>query len=600
MPQPKPTKFEKVYVETPVDTDGDGKRDLIAVYIKRPLVSHPVPAVYVANPYMLHCNEDWYTLYDVNTNIKAYPTQDIDEKDIQYIYVPKTLEHRPIHGQADENTMPEPSPNQYECISDLYDHLIDRGYAAIFCGGLGTKGSDGITLTGSHEEILAFKSVIDWLNGNALAFTNREDGIQIKAHWCSGNVAMSARSYLGTMAIGVATTGVPGLKTIIPEAGISNWYEYYRHNGLTLPAMDWQGDDLDILALYCFSRALDPQDYPTIQSRFEKSQKQLQEQEDRESANYNRFWDERNYLKHVDNIQASIFVIQGLNDWNVKPDQGIRLFEAMQAQGKECMMLLHRGQHIYTYHLEGAPTLDLIDRWLDHYLKGIDNGIEKGPRIYVENNLDQKQWDTYTVWPPVKDRFFEFHHPEATFMDDLSLSVYDRKEKNTKAWLDQLVTEKNAFSYRLPVQSIQTTSLFSGRAKIRFRAKINQPTAILSAMLVDHGKQCRLTPELDGDENQHFVFKQEKNPSDYFVITRAWMNAQNRSCNYKKEAIDPDTFYTYEMEFVSNDYRIEAHHTLVLILYGMDVDQTQLPYTKTQITIEKDSIELFLPIKATD
>ena len=135
-------------METPVDTDGDGKRDLIAVYIKRPLVSHPVPVVYVANPYMLHCNEDWYTLYDVNTNIKAYPTQDIDEKDIQYIYVPKTLEHRPIHGQADENTMPEPSPNQYECISNLYDHLIDRGYAAIFCGGLGTKGSDGITLTG--------------------------------------------------------------------------------------------------------------------------------------------------------------------------------------------------------------------------------------------------------------------------------------------------------------------------------------------------------------------------------------------------------------------------------------------------------------------
>ena len=585
MPQPKPTKFEKVYVETPVDTDGDGKRDLIAVYIKRPLVSHPVPAVYVANPYMLHCNEDWYTLYDVNTNIKAYPTQDIDEKDIQYTYVPKVLDHRPIHGEVDENRMPEPTPDQYECISDLYDHLIDRGYAAVFSAGLGTKGSDGLTLTGSHEEILAFQSVIDWLNGNALAFTNREDGIQIN---------------LGTMAIGVATTGVPGLKTIIPEAGISNWYEYYRHNGLTLPAMDWQGDDLDILARYCFSRALDPQDYPTIQSRFEKSQKQLQEQEDRESANYNRFWDERNYLKHVDNIQASIFVIQGLNDWNVKPDQGIRLFEAMQAQGKECMMLLHRGQHIYTYHLEGAPTLDLIDRWLDHYLKGIDNGIEKGPRIYVENNLDQKQWDTYRSWPPVPNQSFILHHPEETFIDDLSLSVYDRKEKNTKAWLDQLVKEKNAFSYRLDLQSIEKESLFSGRAKIRFRAKINQPTAILSAMLVDHGKQCRLTPELDGDENQHFVFKQEKNPSDYFVITRAWMNAQNRSCNYKKEAIDPDTFYTYEMEFVSNDYRIEANHTLELILYGMDVDQTQLPYTKTQITIEKDSIELFLPIKATD
>lgn len=28
--------FEKVFVETPVDTDNDGKYDLIAVYIRRP------------------------------------------------------------------------------------------------------------------------------------------------------------------------------------------------------------------------------------------------------------------------------------------------------------------------------------------------------------------------------------------------------------------------------------------------------------------------------------------------------------------------------------------------------------------------------------
>ena len=71
------TVFEKVYVETPVDTDQDGKYDLIAVYIKRPVTEEKVPAVFVANPYMLHCNEDWYDLYDVNTEVKAYPTQNI-------------------------------------------------------------------------------------------------------------------------------------------------------------------------------------------------------------------------------------------------------------------------------------------------------------------------------------------------------------------------------------------------------------------------------------------------------------------------------------------------------------------------------------------
>lgn len=58
--------------------------------------------------------------------------------------------------------------------------------------------------------------------------------------------------------------------------------------------------------------------------------------------------------------------------------------------------------------------------------------------------------------------------------------------------------------------------------------ELTQPTAILSAMLVEKGKQVRLTPNLDGDENHSFVFKMEEKPSDYFMITRGWMNAQNR------------------------------------------------------------------------
>ena len=101
------TIFEKVYVETPVDTDEDGKYDLIAVYIKRPLIDEKVPAVFVANPYMLHCNEDWYELYDVNKNIKVYPTQNITESDI--LFVPRKQPVYPktkSQGEVKANTIP--------------------------------------------------------------------------------------------------------------------------------------------------------------------------------------------------------------------------------------------------------------------------------------------------------------------------------------------------------------------------------------------------------------------------------------------------------------------------------------------------------------
>ncbi len=593
------TLFEKVFVETPVDTDCDGQYDLIAVYIKRPLLNEKVPAMFVANPYMLHCNEDWYDLYDVNADIKAYPTQNITEEQITFI--PKDLPNYPKKQalkEVQENPMDEPDPSEYECISDLYAHLIERGYAAVFSGGLGTKGSQGITLTGSHEEILAFKSVIDWLNGRARAFTDLERNIEIKAHWCTGSVAMSARSYLGTMCIGVAATGVEGLKTILPEAGISNWYEYYRHNGLCLPAMDWQGDDIDILAKYCFSRALDLEDFKRIQPIFEQSQRRLQEGADRESGNYNQFWDERNYLKHADQIKASVFILQGLNDWNVKPDQGIRLFEKLQELNKDRMMLLHQGQHIYTYHLEGSPTLSLIDRWLDYYLKEIDTGIQNEARIHIESNVDQKDWMKENVWPPCSFKSYQMENQGIqSFMDDLSLTCYDRKKKNTQDWLNELVLKKNGYSLSFDLETLKKECRFAGRAKVSFKARIQAPTAILSAMIVEKGKQKRLTDILDGNENISFTFKEEQEESDYYVITRGWMNAQNRTNNFSKEAIDPETWYSYSFEFVSNDYTIRKGNTLSLILYGMDVDQTQLPYQKTKIEIDTESILLECPIQ---
>lgn len=592
------TIFEKVYVETPVDTDQDGKYDLIAVYIKRPVTEEKVPAVFVANPYMLHCNEDWYDLYDVNEDVKAYPTQNIKEEDI--LFVPKNDYNcvpRVTKGTANTNIIPEPDKSEYECISGLYDHLIERGYAGVFSAGLGTRGSEGLTLTGSHEEILAFKSVIDWLNGRVRAFTDRTSNIEIKASWCTGATAMSARSYLGTMCIGVAATGVEGLKTIIPEAGISNWYEYYRHNGLTLPAMDWQGDDIDILAKYCFSRALDSEDYEQIRPLFEASQKALAHGADRESGNYNQFWDERNYLKNADKIKASVFVIQGLNDWNVKPDQGIQLYEKLQEAGKDRMMLLHQGEHIYTYHLEGAPTLSLIDRWLDYYLKNIDTGIQNESKIYVESNVNQKRWMEENVWPP---KSLKSYHVEdtgiETIVDNLADTVYDREEKNTKEWLDELVMAENRHSISFNLGKMEKETRFAGRANVTFRARINQPTAILSAMLVEKGQQKRLTSEMDGDEHVSFCFKTESNPSEYYVITRGWMNAQNRSVNYSKEKIDADTWYTYSFDFVTNDYTIAEGHSLSLILYGMDVDQTQLPHAVTKIEIDTSSVVVRCPI----
>jgi len=60
---------------------------------------------------------------------------------------------------------------------------------------------------------------------------DRTGCVEIKADWSNGMVAMSGCSYGGTLPFEVATTGVEGLETIIPSAGIASWYDYTNAQG---------------------------------------------------------------------------------------------------------------------------------------------------------------------------------------------------------------------------------------------------------------------------------------------------------------------------------------------------------------------------------
>jgi predicted acyl esterase len=72
--------------------------------------------------------------------------------------------------------------------------------------------------------------VIDWLNGRNTARTG--DGTPVQATWTTGAVGMIGKSYDGTLANGVAATGVQGLRTIVPISAISSWYDYTRSGGV--------------------------------------------------------------------------------------------------------------------------------------------------------------------------------------------------------------------------------------------------------------------------------------------------------------------------------------------------------------------------------
>lgn len=51
---------------------------------------------------------------------------------------------------------------------------------------------------------------------------------------------------------------------------------------------------------------------------------------------------------------------------------------------------------------------------------------------------------------------------------NLSQTIYDRKQKNTKAWLDELVLTQNAHSLSFDLETMKENTRFAGRAKVSF------------------------------------------------------------------------------------------------------------------------------------
>ena len=94
----------------------------------------------------------------------------------------------------------------------------------------GTGNSTGCPMHGGPGDIESMKAVIDWLNGRRPGFD--KDGNAVTAPWHNGKAAMIGKSYDGTLANGVAATGVEGLSTIVPISAISQWYEYSRTGGI--------------------------------------------------------------------------------------------------------------------------------------------------------------------------------------------------------------------------------------------------------------------------------------------------------------------------------------------------------------------------------
>lgn len=478
-----------VYVESDYDMDEDGKRDLVKVLVQVPRSAvegnYKAASLFEARPYCAGVQEDGYA-HMKEVESKEYRKFDFANLDkIVPARIPTDyISAMDLALKADPADWyyPDKGNNNsmvYENL-DNFNYYLVRGFAVIASAGFGALGSDGFNYVGSDYERDAFKFVVEWLHGDRIAYADREGTIATKADWSNGNVAMTGRSYAGTMPFAVATTGVEGLKTIIPVAGISDWYSQQNQQGAQ---RYWPKEMLNsFLAYFCSSRyndtTLTEKQLDDIAAfHHELSLRQLKCGFDYDKD----FWGSGNYRLNADKIKCSALIVQGLNDENVSTKQFEMMHKSFEKAGQTVKAIIHQGPHItptmpnknYGILVDGKFYDDIVNEWISHYLYDIDNNAENMPAVLAQNNVNQKKWETENSWTTEHTMKLESAETGVTIID----TDWEKADISAKNFDDVVAQKSTNMNKRYITAPFKETMTIQGTVCVNLKAALKDGDA---------------------------------------------------------------------------------------------------------------------------
>ena len=588
---------EVVYVESRVDTDKDGLPDLVKVSIIRPRYDGQIPSVMTASPYHQGTNvkASDKALYKMEGELEVKPAHTIELEE------PKLNLVEPL-GQAELISEAEERLAHINSSYTLNDYFLPRGFANLYVSGVGTRDSQGLMTNGDYHQIEAYKNVIDWLNGRCRAFTDHTRKRQVKADWSNGKVATTGISYLGTMSNGLATTGVDGLEVIIAEAGISSWYNYYRENGLVTSPGGYPGEDFDSLAELTYSRNLLAGDYIRGNGAHQADLEKVKEQLDRKTGDYNQFWHDRNYLLNAHKVQAEVVFTHGSQDWNVKPLHVYQMFHALPTHINK-HLFFHHGAHVYMNNWQSIDFRESMNALLSKKLLGLDSCYQL-PTVIWQDNTEPQTWQSLDDFGKQnKLHTFPLGTEEKVIQNQYDQKDFERYGKTYQTFNTELYQGKaNQITIDLPVsQDIH----LNGRVELKLRVKSSTNKGLLSAQVLQLGQQKYLQPypavqSVRTIDNGRYHMLENLcelpfNPSAQRVITKGYLNLQNRDDLLTIEEIQPNEWMDFKLELQPTIYKLKEGDILRLVLYTTDFEITIRDNTDYHLTVDLAQSTITIP-----
>jgi X-Pro dipeptidyl-peptidase len=326
-------------------------------------------------------------------------------------------------------------------------------------------------------------------------------------------------------------------------------------------------------------------------------------------GNYNAMWAQRDYVANAAKVKASVFIAHGLSDLNVRTINFGQWWAALPPTVEKKIWLAQTG-HVDPFDYRRTAWVDTLHKWFDHYLRGVDNGIERTPQADIERAPDQ--WTTDPVWPVptkavtvplTKDALGKAARPgeTETFTDDPGHGETDW----TKDGRDHVTFTTGPLAQDVRI---------SGTPSIVVTAASSKPAARLSAMLVDLGETKTRDFASEGEGIKNLATRScfgAGTPDDdacyrdttadpltttTFVFSRGWADLGHYASLTERHKLTPGADYSIKLTLATTDHVVPAGHRLALVVAGTDHGVIEPVDGTPTITIALDRSSLQLPL----
>ncbi|MEE2812013.1 MAG: CocE/NonD family hydrolase [Candidatus Thermoplasmatota archaeon] len=289
----------------------------------------------------------------------------------------------------------------------LIENYVPHGYGVAQVSVFGTGESNHCMDLMGLDEQEGIHAAVEWLGSQS---------------WSNGNVGVIGKSYDGSTPWEAAAMGSEHLKTIIPMSGLIGVHDLMWRNG----SMEARGAIMHNGVYGSFGLDGDLEDSENACEGYMEGYYAgvgAYLSGDNLAWLGSDYWEERTFLERaLTNYNGSVYIIHGMQDWNVDPHMAFPTHNILIEHGFETKGLYGQWGHDYPDRLSGHQGLssgrggeafpytlrwdwadDLLE-WFDYYLK--DKGPQ--PALHAEIQDNMGGWRTESMYPPADTEWLNF------------------------------------------------------------------------------------------------------------------------------------------------------------------------------------------------